>query len=97
MTGRSNERPPKEVFDEVFGAYGEEPPFWVATRSSVGWARSEAEALRLIDSAYGESDQPMAVSVVQMYVGESDEGLTLRGKPEGMRWGPIEFFQVSEP
>lgn len=90
------EQPPVEVFDEVFAAGGEEPPFWLTTRSSIGWARSKAEALRLVDDAYGETDEPMVASVVQMYVGGTEDGLTVRGKPHGMTWWPIEFWKVDE-
>ena len=94
----TSEAPP-EYRDELFGAMEcEEAPFWLSLDTPSGAQRTEAEALKVINDFWGEpTEEPWVVSRVWAYVGRNEYGdITLHEKPEGMSWGPFEFWKVDE-
>ena len=100
MATQMPRRPSPDYRAECYAAAGgEEPPAWIPAETIDGVARTEAEALKLVNEWFGEPEDeyPWRISRVPMYVGEDEYGdVRVHPNPEGMTAGPFDFWMFEE-
>ena len=81
------------TYREEVSYASEDGPFWLAQENPDGSARTEAQALSLIDDWFGPADEPWIASAVSGDVTETEHGLRFDKSADGS----VAFWEVDVP